>query len=106
MRDVWTSLGALVRERYHRLIVWGGVGCFFLLTFLAVVADGGFLTLYDLRRYREQVEGQIRALEQENLGLRAEMLALKTDLYQVEKLAREELGLARPDELIFEIADR
>ncbi len=103
--SVWTSPQALLREHYHRVIVWGGVGCFLLLVFLAVVGDGGFLALHDFRRHLKRMETQIRALEQENVGLRAQMLALKNDLYQVEKLAREELGLARPDELIFEIPE-
>ena len=105
MWSAWTSFRALVREKRHRLILWGGVVCFLLLSLLAVVGDRGFLEIYEFSRHLERVETQIRALDQENRRLRAEMMALQNDLHQVEKLAREELGLARPDELIFEIQD-
>ena len=101
--DAWTRFRAQAREKRHRVIVWGSVGGFLLLSFLAVLGDGGFLEVYEFSRHLERVEGQIRQLERENVELRAAMLALKNDPYTVEKLAREELGLARPDELIFEI---
>ena len=101
--DVWTRFRAQVREKRYRVIVWGSVGCFLLLSFLAVLGDGGFLEVNEFSRHLERVEAQIRELERENVELRAMVLALKNDPYTVEKLAREELGLARPDELIFEI---
>ena len=85
--------------------MWGGVSCFLLLAFLAVVGDGGFLAIHDFKRHLKRMETQLQALEQENVGLRAEMIALKNELYPIEKLAREELGLARPDELIFALPD-
>ncbi|MGH8057089.1 MAG: FtsB family cell division protein, partial [Candidatus Entotheonellia bacterium] len=96
---------ALVREKRHRLIAWGGVAMFLLLSFLAVVGDRGFLDVYGFNRYLGRLQSQIKIREQENARLRDVMHALKNDPFQVEKVAREELGLVRPDELIFEIRD-
>jgi cell division protein FtsB len=53
----------------------------------------------------QRVESRIRALEKENERLRTQVTGLRSDPYQVEKLAREDLGLVRPDEIIFEIID-
>jgi cell division protein FtsB len=54
----------------------------------------------------ERIESRIQTLEEENKRLRMQATGLRSDPHQVEKLAREDLGLARPDEIIFEIVDR
>jgi cell division protein FtsB len=92
-------------DKRRWVIVWGGIAGFLFLAFLAVVGDRGFLQVREFNRHLGRVELQIRTQQQENVRLGAEALALKNDPYQIEKLAREELGLARPDELIFEILD-
>ena len=46
-----------------------------------------------------------KALEVENERMRLQVTGLRSDPYQMEKLAREDLGLVRPDEIIFEIVD-
>jgi cell division protein FtsB len=94
---------ALKRERQHQLILWGGAGCFLLLALLAVAGDRGFLDAYEFSLHLERVEHQIRALEAENSGLRQQVIKLQHDPYEIEKLAREDLGLVRPDEIVFEI---
>jgi cell division protein FtsB len=53
----------------------------------------------------QRIESRIHTLEEENQRLQRQVTGLRSDSYQVEKLAREDLGLARPDELIFEIVD-
>lgn len=103
--QLWLWMQRLLQEKRQRLIVGGGVGCFLLLSLLAMAGERGFLEVYDFGHYLKRVEGRIRAVEQENTRLRSQVAGLRSDPYQVEKLAREELGLARPDELIFEIAD-
>ncbi len=101
----WRWAATLVQERQYRLIIWAGAGCFLLLTLLAVAGDRGFWEVYELGLHLERIERQIEALEAENSALRQQVMGLRHDPYQVEKLAREDLGLVRPDEIVFEIVD-
>ena len=64
-----------------------------------------FLRSIIYSRHLERVERRIRTLEEENKRLRTQVTGLRSDPYQIEKLAREDLGLVRPDEIIFEIVD-
>ena len=103
--QTWRWVQVLVQEKRHRLIIWAGVGCFLLLSLLAMAGDRGFLELGEFNHYLERLEDQIRAQEEENIQVRRQVIGLKSDLYQIERVAREDLGLARPDELIFVIID-
>jgi cell division protein FtsB len=102
---LWHGLEALLIEKQDRLVIGGGVACFFLLLLLAFVGERGFLEAYRFGQHLTQIESRIQTLEEENERLRRRVIGLQTDPYQVEKLAREDLGLARPDEIIFEIVD-
>jgi cell division protein FtsB len=102
---LWHWVQNLLHEKQHRLILGGGVGCFLLLSLLAMAGERGFFEVYKYSRHLERIESQIRTLEAENRRLRMQAAGLRSDPYQVEKLAREDLGLARPDEVIFEIVD-
>jgi cell division protein FtsB len=95
----------LVYEKRHQFIIWAGVGCLLLLSLLALAGDRGFLEVREFYRHLARVETQIRTLEEENRSLRSQVADVKSDPHEIEKLAREDLGLAYPDELIFEIVD-
>ncbi len=101
----WRWVQNLLTEKQHRLVIGGGVGCFLLLSLLAVAGERGFFEVYRFSRHLKHVESRIRALEAENERLRRQAIRLRSDPAQVEKLAREDLGLALPDEIIFEIVD-
>jgi cell division protein FtsB len=103
---LWRGVQDLLREKQHRLVICGGIGCFLLLLLLAIAGERGFFEVYKYSRHLERIESRIRTLEEENKRLRQQAVGLRSDPYQVEKLAREDLGLARPDEIIFEIVDR
>jgi cell division protein FtsB len=102
---LWHGLETLLMEKQDRLVIGGGLACFFLLLLLAVVGERGFFEAYQFSQHLTQIESRVQTLEQENERLRRQVIGLQTDPYQVEKLAREDLGLARPDEIIFEIVD-
>jgi cell division protein FtsB len=102
---LWGWVQNLLLEKQHRLVLGGGVGCFLLLSLLAIAGERGFFEVYKFSRHLERVESRIQTLEEENKRLRMQVTGLRSDPYQVEKLAREELGLVRPDEVIFEIVD-
>lgn len=102
---LWGWIETLRHEQQPRLMIGGGLGCFLVLSVLAMVGERGYFEVYEFSHYLERVEGRIGELEAENKRLQMQVTGLRTDPYQVEKLAREDLGLARPDELIFEIVD-
>jgi len=102
---LWRWGENLLIEKRHRIVIGGGIGCFVLLSLLAMAGDGGFFEVYQFNRHLRHVEGRIQALKVENERLRTQVTGLRSDPYQIEKLAREDLGLVRPDEIIFEIVD-
>lgn len=63
--------------------------------------DGGLLQLMDERRRTEALALELGALRAENSRLGEEIEALRTDPAAIERLAREELGLARAGETVF-----
>lgn len=68
----------------------------------ALFSDMGLFRYYELRKTKIRLERQIAEIERENAHLRRELKSLKEDPFVQEKYAREEYGLAKPDELIFQ----
>jgi cell division protein FtsB len=68
--------------------------------------DRGMLNLVAQRERAQSLEHEVDALRAENLRLGGEIRALRVDPRAVERLAREELGLARPGETVFLIRDQ
>jgi cell division protein FtsB len=62
--------------------------------------DRGVLGLVQARRELRELDQEIAALNAENQRLLEEIRALKTNPASVEKLAREELGLLKPNEIV------
>jgi cell division protein FtsB len=102
---LWRWGQNLLIEKQYRIVIGGGIGCFLLLSLLAIAGERGFFEVYQFSRHLQHVESRIQALEVENERLRMQVTGLRSDPYQIEKLAREDLGLVRPDEIIFEIVD-
>ncbi|MCU0242306.1 MAG: septum formation initiator family protein [Vicinamibacteria bacterium] len=71
----------------------------------SVFGDRGILSLLGERLRLQQLAQEIESLRGENHRLAAEVEALRTNPRAIERLAREELGLARPDETVFLIPD-
>jgi cell division protein FtsB len=75
------------------------------LTVGSVFGDRGILNLVGKRRQVEALRGELDGLRAENARLSSEIVALRTSPRAIERLAREELGLARPDETVFLIRE-
>jgi len=71
------------------------------LTVGSVFGDRGILNLLGKRRQVEALRGELEGLRAENARLSSEIAALRTSPRAIERLAREQLGLARPDETVF-----
>lgn len=72
--------------------------CIILMSIFA--GDRGLPALFKARREARELSRRIATIRAENAGLRARADALKFDPAAIERVARESLGLARPDELV------
>jgi cell division protein FtsB len=63
----------------------------------------GYLAMRRTQKQVEQLQGEIDRLNRENQGLAQQVNALKTDPEAIERVAREQMGLARPGEMIFKL---
>ena len=53
----------------------------------------------------KQIQEQIGKINDENKSLTDQVNSLKSDPKSIERIAREEMGLARPGEMIFKLPD-
>ena len=67
--------------------------------------DRGLFQLVNQRERAEALAREIDQLRVDNSRLAAEISALRRDPAAIERLAREELGLARADETVFVIRE-
>ncbi|PYS28277.1 MAG: cell division protein FtsB [Acidobacteria bacterium] len=86
------------------LIIRIALGVFGLLTFamllLAVFNDKGALQVHVQSTKLTAIETEIGQIETENKRLTYEIQALRSDPTTIEKLAREELKLVKPGEVV------
>jgi len=94
-------------EKIGRL--WKQYGSTLLVLLLAVFVvhdifgTHGYLAMRRTRNEIKKVQADLDQLNKENVQLEREVIELKTDPHKIEKIARDELGLARPGEVIIKI---
>ena len=71
----------------------------------ALVGDKGLLETTRARRQHADAAAALEQLRNENARLREEIRRLRDDPETIESIAREDLGLIRPGELLFVIRD-
>ncbi|MDA8241423.1 MAG: septum formation initiator family protein [Nitrospiraceae bacterium] len=64
--------------------------------------DAGLFRYLELHRTKLNLERQLVEINRQNEQIRLQIKLLKEDPFYREKLAREEFGLAKPDEYIFQ----
>jgi cell division protein FtsB len=72
-----------------------------LLMLVTIVGERGALHLWRLRGEKNQLDEQNYRLQKENEALRRRIARLRDDNSYLEKLAREELNLVRPGEVVY-----
>ena len=77
----------------------------FALVVGSLFGDRGFLQLVRHQQRTAALAREIEELGAENRRLAGEIAALRSDPRAIERLAREELGLSRPGEVVFLIRD-
>jgi cell division protein FtsB len=93
--------GAYLRRNARRILVFALLALFLHDIF----GPHGFLAMRRTQRQIDEVREQISKMNQENKSLAEEVNSLKTDPKAIERIARGEMGLARPGELIFKLPE-
>jgi len=75
---------------------------FIYLSISLIFGDMGLLKYIELNKTRKNMEKQLAEISRQNEQIRTQIKLLKEDPFYKEKLAREEFGLAKPDEYIFQ----
>lgn len=71
-----------------------------------IFGDHGFLAMRRSQQEAGKLRQEIQKIDTENRQLAEHVKALRTDPLAIERVAREEMGLARPGELIFKLPPR
>jgi cell division protein FtsB len=90
-------------SRYARAIL--GLALL-LLAIHDVFGSHGLLATRHTQSQIQELRGEIDRLNKENGDLSKQVRALRTDPKAIERIAREEMGLARPGEMIFKLPDQ
>ena len=75
---------------------------FIYLSISLVFGDMGLFRYLELNRTKISLESQLSEINRQNEQLRTQLKLLKEDPFYREKLAREEYGLSKPNEYIFQ----
>jgi cell division protein FtsB len=76
--------------------------CFLYLTISLILGDRGLLRYRELMKTKGDLERQVAEIKEQNEQIKTQLQLLKEDPFFREKFAREEFGLAKPDEYIFQ----
>jgi cell division protein FtsB len=72
-----------------------------LLSLVTIVGERGALHLWRLRGEKSRLDEQNYRLQKENESLRQRIQSIRNDDAYLEKLAREELNMVRPGEIVY-----
>lgn len=91
--------------RSRRKAAAAGVGALLCVVgYYAVFAANGLVDYRHKRQTSQELDRQIKALQQQNAGVEQEIKALKSDPKTIEKEARERLRYARPGEVVYTLS--
>jgi cell division protein FtsB len=75
---------------------------FLYLLITLIFGDMGLLQYRELSGKKIHLEAQVKEIGRENEQIRSEIKSIREDPFYKEKHAREDFGLAKPDEYIFQ----
>lgn len=76
-----------------------------LVTVTAYHKENGLADIFDLASAIDELDQKVADIEQENRNLQIERIALTRSDLHIEGIAREDLGLVRPGEVVYEFVD-
>jgi len=86
-----------IRSIFHSKIVWAII--LLLIFYVVFLFSDKYARTLQLKEDIKRLESELEELKLKNNNLSQEVKLLKSDKY-VEKIAREELGLTKPDEIL------
>jgi len=89
------------RKRRWRFYIISGALLMGYFTYSFFFDTMGFMKYLDMKRTQRQIADEIKAIEEENTGLRKDIEAVRNDRATVEGLARDRLGMVREGETVF-----
>ena len=92
-------------SRYQKMLLLS-LGFFALLVLMAVFHENGILNAYRFEQEQLKIKNKNADLRTTNEKLRLEINALKSDPYEIEKIAREKLNLIRPGDQVYHIVQK
>ena len=97
------GFGEQLREFFSRNMSWFLIAALGLLLLQDIFGTHGVLAMHRSMQEAAAAQKQIDQLNDENRKLQDHVEQLKTDPAEIERIAREQLGLARPGEFIFKV---
>ena len=91
-----------VNSRYQKIFLLS-LGFFLLLLLMAVFHENGILNAYQLEQEQHKIKTENENLRTKNKKLRMEIKGLKSDPYEIEKIAREKLHLVKSGDKVYHI---
>jgi cell division protein FtsB len=91
----------LERKRRGRLFLLAFSLFFLFIVYNIFIDNMGFVKYLHLKAQERMMEQRINSLEAGIASLKEEISRINKDPFYIEKQAREDLGMAKPDEYIF-----
>jgi len=95
-----------LRDFFHRNMTWFLLAGLTLLLLQDILGTHGVLAMRHSQKQAADLQKEINRLNEENHQMQDRVKALKTDPATIERIAREEMGLARPGEYIFKTSPK
>jgi cell division protein FtsB len=95
-----------LRDFFRRNMTWFLLAGLMLLLLQDIFGTHGVLAMRHSQKQAADLQKEINRLNDENQQMQDRVKALKTDPATIERIAREEMGLARPGEYIFKTSPK
>lgn len=86
--------------RVRRFVLWSGL---ILAGWALLAGDHGFIRYQLLKSRQDELKQETRQLTVKAMDMEREIWWLQHDTLYIEKMSRERLGFARPNERVFKI---
>ena len=88
-----------------KILLLASFSFFIFLILTAIFREDGIIKAHYLNKKLELLKVDLINLSKEHKRLKGDIYAIKTDPSYIEKIAREDLGLVKPDEVVFEFVE-